>query len=448
MNASFVVKGSLLMVVALACLGADDPQRFRPVPKFAGKAIPDPPRQKELWTPPPTKLPRFLISATVALFEQGMADPRGCEYREVGIGDGTIFQTRGFVLPERAGEPGRFVVSWDGVIYPAVSVGAVADLDKDIHTLVESMKRDRESGLTKNTTGLARSSGFSLAWSRGGGMWGGGGPSGADGRSALKLCLLLRLGRADLAEVLFARATSWTPEVRVRDLTDYQISYLTLATDWATAVFQRLVSAHMKGDDTIALDAARRLSAFANVAEIKADAMGFQRGQARSDEEVPSFFPFLRQLPALLADHERRAKEPRRGPVPERGRDPSARIAALIRDLDQIDEKQMSVPGMANPAGSPLVQELIAEGAPAVEPLLTALETDMRLTRSVTYGRGASIDRFIHPVDEAEVTALVEILKSPEFRSARYELRQKGLEGRKELARAMRAFWIKNRKND
>jgi hypothetical protein len=43
MNASFVVKGSLLMVGALASLGADD---FRQVPKFAGKAVPDPPRQK------------------------------------------------------------------------------------------------------------------------------------------------------------------------------------------------------------------------------------------------------------------------------------------------------------------------------------------------------------------------------------------------------------------
>jgi hypothetical protein len=146
-----------------------------------------------------------------------------------------------------------------------------------------------------------------------------------------------------------------------------------------------------------------------------------------------------------LVDHERRAKETKREPISKSGGDPSARIAALIRDFDQIDEKQMSSPGMANPGRSSLVQELIAEGDPAVEPLLTALETDMRLTRSVTYGRGMSIERFVHPVYEAEVAALVGILKAAEFRDARYELRQKGLEGRKELARAMRAFWIKNR---
>ena len=65
-----------------------------------------------------------------------------------------------------------------------------------------------------------------------------------------------RLGRADLAEALFAAGTTWTPERRGQNLTDYHVSYLTLATDWAAAVFLRLVSAHMRGDDALALDAA------------------------------------------------------------------------------------------------------------------------------------------------------------------------------------------------
>jgi hypothetical protein len=62
-----------LIRLALACLDADE---YRPAPKFAGKSIPDPPRQKEPWTPPRTKLPRFLVAATADLIEQGMADPR------------------------------------------------------------------------------------------------------------------------------------------------------------------------------------------------------------------------------------------------------------------------------------------------------------------------------------------------------------------------------------
>jgi hypothetical protein len=429
MNASFASKCSLLSLVALACLGADE---NRLVPNFDGKSIPDPPRQKEPWTSPQTKLPKFLVSATAALFEQGMADPRGCEYREVEIGDETMVKTRGFVLPERQGEARRFVVSWDGVVYPAVSVGAVADLDKDIRTLAESMKRDRESAAAKNPNGNVRSGGFR------GGMWG---LPGVDGRSPLKVCVLLRLGRGDLAEVLFAGGTSWTPEVRVRDFTDYHISYLSLAEAWAASVFGRLVTAHRRGDDVIALDAARRLSAFAKAVDIKADAMGFRRSTILLPGETPSYFPFLRQLPELLADHERRAKEPRRGPIPRHGGNPSARIAALIRDLDQIEERPGIGPAAANPGNSPLVQALITEGDPAVEPLLTALETDMRLTRSVSFG-----GRFttVETVYLAEFAALEGILQTAEFRDVRNGLRQNDLKGRKELARAIRAYWIKN----
>ena len=91
-----------------------------------------------------------------------MADPRGCEYREVEVGDGAIIKTRGFVLPERAGEAGRFVVSWDGVVYPALSVGAAADLDKDVRTLAESMKRDRESAAAKNANRIRQRGRFQL----------------------------------------------------------------------------------------------------------------------------------------------------------------------------------------------------------------------------------------------------------------------------------------------
>ena len=200
-------KCPLLALVVLASLGADPD---RPAPKFEGKSIPDPPRQKEPWTPPQTKLPRFLVSATAALFDQGMADPRGCEYREVEIGDGTILKTRGFVLPERAGEAGRFVVSWDGVVYPALSVGAAADLDKDVRTLAESMKRDREAAAAKHTNRFGNAGGFTFVYSRGGDV-GWGGPSGADGRSPLKLCLLLRLGRADLAEAPLRRRDDLDP---------------------------------------------------------------------------------------------------------------------------------------------------------------------------------------------------------------------------------------------
>lgn len=431
---------AIVGLLAMTSFAADPP---RPVPKFEGKSIPDPPRQKEPWTPPQTGLPRFLVSATADLFEQGVADPRGCEYRDVEAGNRDIFKTRGFVLPRRDGEPGRFVITWDGVIYPAISVGPPADLDKDVRTLAETMKRERAAPVAKNANPFEGRGQFTSTHVNEY-RWDSGGPSGVNGRSALKVCLLLRLGRADLAEALFAAGTTWTPEVRGRDLTDYHISYLTLATDWAVPVFVRLVSAHMRGDDAIALDAARRLSAFAKAAEAKAEAMGFPRSQARFND-APSYMPFLSQLPDSLADHERRAKEPARGPIPKRGGDPSARIAALIRDLDQIDERQMSSPGAAYPGRSPLVQLLIAEGDTAVEPLLSALENDMRLTRSVTYGRGSSLYRAIHPVFEAEFAALEGILRTNQFHESSQRLRLHDLEIRKTSVRYLRAYWEKNR---
>ena len=287
-----------------------------------------------------------------------------------------------------------------------------------------------------------RAAGF-LNVSQYGGMFGPAGPSGTGDRSALKLCLLLRLGRADLAETLFAAATTWTPEIRGRDLTDYHISYLTLAREWAGRMFIRLVDAHMRGDDAIALDAARRLSAFATAAEARAMEMGFEREPARFGNDRPAYFPFLRQLPELLADQERRAREAPRGPIPPPGADPAARVAALIRDLDQIAiAQQVHFGNSAN--SSPLVVALIAEGDAAVEPLLTAIESDTRLTRTVTYGRGMTIDRRVHPVVEPELAALTAILKTQQFGGQAYQAGPV-TPSRRELARSMRDFWMKNR---
>ena len=270
-----------------------------------------------------------------------MADPRGCEYRQVEIGTNSIVNARGFVLPERADTPGRFVVCWDGLIYPAVTVGEPADLDRDIKDLAAHLKRTREAGpsnrfMPGGLLGLPRGRARITT-----------GVAGVDNQSPIKICLLLRLGRADLAEALFAAGTTWTPKPRTRDLTNYGMSYLTLAGDWAGSAFERLIGAHVRGDDAIALDLARRLAKFRDLASAKAEALGFPlagSAEPRRHRARPRFY-FLSQLDDLLRDQERRAKLPARGPIPKKGGDPSARIAALIRDLDQIDEHQMGGPG-------------------------------------------------------------------------------------------------------
>ncbi len=186
-------------------------------------------------------------------------------------------------------------------------------------------------------------------------------------------------------------------------------------------MFVRLVDAHMRGDDAIALDAARRLSAFAKAAEARAMELGFEREQARFGNDRPAYFPFLRQLPDLLADHERRSREPERGPIPDHGGNPAARVAALIRDLDQIAiPQQVHFGNSAN--GSPLVQALVAEGDAAVEPLLAAIETDTRLTRTVTYGRGNSIDRSRPSGPRARVRRPDGPLKTQQFSGQQYQV--------------------------
>jgi len=305
MIASSASKRLLVPLIALAGLGAQLP---RQAAKFTGKSIPDPPNQKVLWTPPATKLPPFLVTATSALFDQGMADPRDCEYREVEIVDGWVFKTRAFVLPEQPGETGRFAVTWDGVIEPAKSVGPVADLDADVHSLADSMRRDRENNAAGKAGSRQRNGGFLEPYWRGG--WTRPPePSGTQVPSALKLGILLRLGRADLAEELFAAGTTWSPEKPGLHVADYYIFYSKLAREWAAAMFVRLVDAHIRADDALALDSARRLSAFKMAAEASAEKLRFEREQGYRVSDPPDYFPFLRQLPELLTDQERRARE-------------------------------------------------------------------------------------------------------------------------------------------
>jgi hypothetical protein len=172
-----------------------------------------------------------------------------------------------------------------------------------------------------------------------------------------------------------------------------------------------------------ALDALRRLPAFRDAVDAQADAMGFPRPdppdpapgvRPRPRNDTPhgplSRFSDLRQLDQLLADQERRAAEPPRTPIPGRDADPAARVAALIRDLDQIASPQMSHWG--NFVSGPLVRDLIREGDPAVEPLLEALVSDTRLTRTITLERGSNRPSYVHPTSDAIIRALDGLMKT------------------------------------
>lgn len=391
------------------------PER-QPSPLFTGKEIPRPPQQKSAWAVPGTNLPANYATATELLFDQGLADPRGCEYREIKVGtgdvwdgDGGIVTTRGWVLPGR-GEP-RFAIAWNGLVYPVVSVGTNAVLEDDVTALATNGFASWQAALPEAVNVLPNT----LQGVRG--------------------CLLLRLGRPDLAAaywqaverrgVHFGRdMTQLSSHVsRITSTNGIQQSeadpYLIWASDWAWSLFDRMICAHMRGDEKLALADARLLSAAQPRIEAECARRGFKPQpywDSQRRNEMQPYLNFLGQLPQLLADLERRDQEGARVSVIITGvtnlASPTQRIAALIRDLDLVQAHQWGQPGWVSLPEDSIVSALIAEGDAAVEPLLDCLEHDQRLTRSVGFGRDFHRDRTLIPVSGAASAALKSILQA------------------------------------
>ena len=220
---------------------------------------------------------------------QGLADPRGCEYRTIRIKVGGVWggqaqevSTYGWVLPVAAGGKPRHAIAWSGLVYPLAGSGEPVDLDGDIRALEDAAGRANAAakgrpgqqvgfnGFGTNSEGSAVSVATLLP---------------------IKVCLLLRLGRADLAELIWAAGTGRPKDPEPKpvgarpklDLNSYGISYLTLARDLAWYRFDRAICAHMRGDDPLALADVRALDALALAVDTRAEAMGF----ARPDRQVP-----------------------------------------------------------------------------------------------------------------------------------------------------------------
>lgn len=385
-------------------------------PPFIGKELPSPPKQHASWTAPKNDLPTNYVSATESLFAQGMADPRGCDYREIEVGtgevwrgDGGVVSTHGWVLPGDHGQ--RFAVCWNGMVYPAVSVGTNANLEVDVALMETNGFNSWRSALPE----AVMVSPYPL--------------------QGIKGCFLLRLGRADLASRLWLamerrgrsnrndmmRRFSQTNEIVATD--EIKLSetdpYFTWANDWAWAMFDRMICAHERGDEKLALLTARQLAAAQPLIEAECARRGFKRDpywDSRRQKELQPYLNFLDQFPALLADLERRGQAGPRVSVITSGLtnipDQSKRIAALILDLDLAQAHQWGQPGGVNLAEAPEVSALIAEGNAAVEPLLECLENDQRLTRSVGFGRDFHRGRTVLTVNRAAFTALESILQA------------------------------------
>jgi hypothetical protein len=380
------------------------------LPKFTGKELPEPPMQHAAWKAPETTLPTNLVSAAETLFQLGMVDPRGCEYREIEVvvgsvwGRATTMQVHGWVLPSQKGENQPFAASWAGTVYPVVRVGEKADVRKDI----EALLRANEAFKEKNTSHRFISILLPSLHEYGAIM--------ETNMMAMKAALLLQIGEERLAEKYWE---SWTSLGReYQDQEEINDPFKTLATEWSWAVFDRMLCAYMRGDDRLALVEGRRLDKLQPKLEAEMDRRGFKRQhyfeQAREDLEMPHF-DFLEPLSKLLPEMERREKEGIHKTVFDIGIDQfpekKKRIAALIHDLEEVNARQSSQPGGVWFGDDKVVKALIEEGDDAVEPLLDCLENDQRLTRSVQFHRDFKFHREVLPVQRAAQTALDEILK-------------------------------------
>jgi hypothetical protein len=370
---------------------------------WAAPSLPRRPANAANGQPQPNALPAKLITSIGVLFDQGLADPRGCEYWEVGITVGSVWggagivQTHAFVLPPKPSAAGatttqpatRFAVCWNGLVYPVQSVGKRADVAADVRALLRADQEERAHPYT-HPDFLLNASGAVSEWDS------------VSYRSllALKGCMLLRLGEISLATE-FWKPQPGPPANNNNNVADRD-PYLGLAEEWTGAMFDRAVCAHMRGDDRLALLTARQLVPAAQAVEAMAEKRGFERPRPVNDQDRDKKMPYLRFLepaPRLLADEERRVRQGNVervvGAPAGRFPDRAGRIAALVRDLEEVAARQWGQPGGVSLDGDPVIEAIAKEGNDAVDPLLACLEADRRLTRSVSFGRDFSLYRHL-----------------------------------------------------
>ena len=142
---------------------------------IARGALPEPPHQRDPWTPPASQdIPEWVTTASALLFQAGVADPRGGEYREIELA-GSGARTHGWVFE------GNYAVCWNGLVYRVRSIGQPADLARDARAVVSV---DRLGPIVRAPADDA------AFWTH---------VEFVDARAPISLVLMLRLGEIDLA---------------------------------------------------------------------------------------------------------------------------------------------------------------------------------------------------------------------------------------------------------
>jgi hypothetical protein len=420
-----------VVVASSRCFAADSP------PVLQGDSeLPEPPQQKASWTRPRCGLPEQLVSATAKLFEQGLADPRGCEYREIRLlvrcdnCSGCTcdpLTTHGWVLPD-TGQGRRFAVGWNGLVTPVLMIGPAADLRRDVAAIVAADIANRaKEGEDKPNFRFRRDVDDN---------WHDEYELSVKSLHPLKTCLLLRLGETDLAIQCWNMWTIGTDFAKTdQPANNY---YVMLGTWWTEALAGESVGAHIRCNDDLALAAARKFAAAKSAVEAECARLNLKVTLSRCSA-------------TLVADQERRFALRKSGYVPpqwallpaaelnprkalakdlaahlKKFPDQKKRIAEEIRLLEECNDDTNF---------NPFADALIAEGGAAVEPLLDCLENDRRLSRNA---RG----HVVSPVAEFAFHALERICKT-EFDYSRILVADspEDLAMRKSAAGKFRAYW-------
>ncbi|MBX7218599.1 MAG: hypothetical protein K1Y36_01520 [Blastocatellia bacterium] len=434
-------------------------------------------------TQTPIELPPSVKALKGSVLQTAIPSIEKAEYREVVVETVTVWgtkaqtRTHGWVLPEKDQRTGQArVLCWNGVVYPAVSVGVLAkDATPDYggfrgngKTLLlycaelvlpanpvgelDSTKRDAVTFESQDVGRLWRL--FEQTGANPESVK----PSYAMSESLtvsptehvpFQIFLLLQCNHPDFEKLATLHWLLWTGGGPGKDGNPgfNDDPFWLLARDLVWSHYDRMLGWHQQGNPEIVREESQWLLTYAPVLAAEARKRGFTPPNPALLETNPvlAWFPFLDRLSQLAEDNQRRLAAPSRNAsvALEKGLqsfpDTQTRTAALIADLEQVAARQESQNGGANLGRDPIIQALLAQGEAAIPQLIATVETDRRLTRSVSFRGEYNRARFMVSVAEAAYFVITKVLKA-DFGPG-YELHYGSAEKRAALIERLKSYW-------
>lgn len=309
-----------------------------------------------------------------------MADPRGGELRRA-----TIVRRDTWRAEEHKSEvvgwvkPNKTIVTFEGLSYPTLAIGERVTLDQVLNP------PPPPPGVFRDFSFMER-------------------------EKLLLPALLLIAGHVKAAESKFPQDLEKTPGR----------TFINTCGSYLVPRFHRAVHAHMAGDAKNALADAEILAATMDAYEAEAvRRMGREMVDRLYESTLQTgpvirVFQYLSPVPKLREDSARRVREKASSKPDVKGIEKlpaEQRIAKLIEWLDEVDARQWGQPGGVSIPGDPISLALAQEGEKAIEPLLSVIESDKRLTRAVSFGRDFFANRNLISVAQAAYAIVGNILQ-------------------------------------